>query len=58
MWVKVAKEMGLPWKPIESMYWKLGEKEMARLAGVKVFNAKHEEKDDLYRAFKREESPT
>ncbi|CUS11493.1 unnamed protein product [Tuber aestivum] len=38
MWAEVAKEMGLPWRTVEAMHWKLGEIEMARRAGVVPFS--------------------
>ncbi|PGG97848.1 hypothetical protein AJ80_09629 [Polytolypa hystricis UAMH7299] len=39
MWSKIADEMNIPWRAAEAMHWKLGEKEMARRAGVPPFNA-------------------
>jgi hypothetical protein len=38
MWSQVAKEMNIPWRAAESMHWQLGEKEMARRAGVVPFS--------------------
>ncbi|PWW74793.1 hypothetical protein C7212DRAFT_87225, partial [Tuber magnatum] len=38
MWADVAKEMGLPWRTVEAMHWKLGEFEIARRAGVVPFS--------------------
>jgi hypothetical protein len=37
MWAKISEEMGVPWRAAEAMHWQLGEKEMARRAGVKLF---------------------
>jgi hypothetical protein len=30
MWQLIAKEMGLPWKALETKHWEMGEKDMAR----------------------------
>ena len=38
MWAQVAKEMGIPWRAAEAMHWQLGEREMARRAGVVPFS--------------------
>lgn len=38
MWVKISKEMGMPWRAVEAMHWQLGEGEMTRRAGVKPFS--------------------
>lgn len=34
----VAKEMEIPWRAAEAMHWQLGEREMARRAGVVPFS--------------------
>jgi hypothetical protein len=38
MWSKIAEEMGIPWRAAEAMHWQIGEKEMARRAGVAAFS--------------------
>jgi hypothetical protein len=37
MWAKISEEMGVPWRAAEAMHWQLGEKKMARRAGVIPF---------------------
>jgi hypothetical protein len=37
MWQKVATEMGIPWRSVESMHWQLGEQEMSARANAPVF---------------------
>merc|ERR1711981_89163 len=37
MWDPIAKEMGLPWRSIESIHWDMGPGEMASRANVPVF---------------------
>ncbi|KAJ6101976.1 MYB DNA-binding domain-containing protein [Penicillium sp. IBT 16267x] len=34
LWLKVAKEMGVPPRAAEGMFWELGEKEIASRAGT------------------------
>jgi hypothetical protein len=38
MWEKIAKEMALPWRAAEAMYWQIGEIGMASRANVPVFH--------------------
>ncbi|CAZ84917.1 unnamed protein product [Tuber melanosporum] len=38
MWALVAREMEIPWRAAEAMHWQLGEREMARRAGVVPFS--------------------
>ncbi|KAI3572149.1 hypothetical protein IWW34DRAFT_795318 [Fusarium oxysporum f. sp. albedinis] len=38
IWAKVAEEMAVPWRAVEAMHWQLGEKDMARRAGVTPFS--------------------
>ena len=38
MWKIIACEMEIPWRAVEAMHWQLGEKEMARRAGVVPFS--------------------
>ncbi|PCD21939.1 hypothetical protein AU210_015742 [Fusarium oxysporum f. sp. radicis-cucumerinum] len=38
IWAKVAEEMAVPWRAVEAMHWQLGEKDMARRAGVIPFS--------------------
>lgn len=37
MWDMIAKEMGLPWRAVESMHWQMGCEDMASRANVPVF---------------------
>jgi hypothetical protein len=39
MWDMIAKEMGLPWRAVESMHWTMGPEDMAARANVPVFQS-------------------
>lgn len=41
MWEPVAKEMGMPWRAVESKHWELGAGNMAERAGVPMFLTHH-----------------
>ena len=38
MWHRIACEMEIPWRAVEAMHWQMGEKEMAKRAGVVPFS--------------------
>lgn len=40
--MRVADELSTPWRAVEAMHWQLGEKEMARRAGVNPFHFANE----------------